>query len=62
MTCIGPAGFAALYAVDSSTGLLLIDLTDNFAREANALIPIKTESSPATNSLLLIALTIKQRS
>ncbi|MEQ8176515.1 MAG: hypothetical protein ABRQ26_15800 [Syntrophomonadaceae bacterium] len=38
--------YAALYAVDSSTGLLVVELADNFADEAEAWKAIETESSP----------------
>jgi hypothetical protein len=39
--------FAALYAVDSSTGLLVVELADSFASEAEAWRAIETESSSA---------------
>lgn len=44
---IEPGKFAALYAVDSSIGLLVVELEDSFANEAEAWMAIETESSPA---------------
>lgn len=44
---IEPGRFAALYAVDSSTGLLIVELADSFASEAEAWRAIETESSTA---------------
>ncbi|MEN6384719.1 MAG: hypothetical protein ABFD79_05940 [Phycisphaerales bacterium] len=44
---IEPGRFAALYAVDSSTGLLVVELADSFANETEAWGAIETESSPA---------------
>lgn len=49
---IEPDKFAALYAVDSSTGLLVVELGDNFASEAEAWMAIETESSPALSPRL----------
>lgn len=43
---IEPGRFAALYAVNSSTGLLVVELEDSFANEAEAWRAIETESSP----------------
>lgn len=37
---------ASLYAVDSLTGLLVVELADSFASEAEAWMAIQTESSP----------------
>jgi hypothetical protein len=39
--------FAALYAVDSPTGLLVVELEDTFASEAEAWQALQDESSPA---------------
>ena len=39
--------FAALYAIDSSTGLLVVELADSFASEAAAWQALQDESSPA---------------
>lgn len=44
---IEPGRFAALYAVDSSTGLLVVELADNFVSETDAWRAIEAESSPA---------------
>ncbi|HWP96385.1 MAG TPA: hypothetical protein VN426_06010 [Syntrophomonadaceae bacterium] len=44
---IEPGRFAALYAIDSSTGLLVVELADNFASESEAWKAIETESSLA---------------
>lgn len=43
---IEPGRFAALYAVDSVTGLFVVELADNFADQAKAWMAIETESSP----------------
>ncbi|MEN6463049.1 MAG: hypothetical protein ABFC94_16985 [Syntrophomonas sp.] len=44
---IEPGRFASLYAVDSSTGLLVVELADSFASEAEAWRALETESNPA---------------
>ena len=44
---IEPGHFAALYAVDSPTGLLVVELTDSFASEAAAWQALQDESSAA---------------
>lgn len=44
---IEPGKFAALYAVDSSTSLVVVELTDIFDIEAEAWQAIKDMSSPA---------------
>jgi hypothetical protein len=44
---IEPDHFAALYAVDSPTGLLVVELADSFASEAAAWQAIQDEHSPA---------------
>lgn len=49
---IEPGRFAALYAIDSSTGLLVVELEDSFANEAEAWTAIETESSPALSPRL----------
>lgn len=38
--------YAALYAVDSAIGLLVVELEDSFANETEAWRAIETESSP----------------
>lgn len=43
---VDPGRFAALYAVDSATGLLVVELEDSFANEAEAWKAIETENSP----------------
>lgn len=44
---IEPGKVAALYAVDSPTGLLVVELADSFASEAAAWQALQDESSPA---------------
>lgn len=44
---IKPGRFAALYAVDSRTGLLVFELADTFPSEAAAYQALRDESSPA---------------
>lgn len=44
---IEPDHFAALYAVDSPTGLLVVELADSFPNEAAAWQALQDESSPA---------------
>lgn len=44
---IEPGKFATLFAVDSSTGLLVVELADSFASEALAWHALDDESSPA---------------
>ena len=44
---IEPGRFAALYAVPSSTGLLVVELSDSFISEAKAWQALDDESSPA---------------
>jgi len=44
---IEPNHFAALYAVDSPTGLLVVELADCFASEAIAWQALQDESRPA---------------
>ena len=44
---IEPGRFAALYTVDSPTGLLVVELADSFASEAAAWQALLDESSPA---------------
>jgi len=43
---IEPGRYAALYAVDSYNGLLVVELEDSFASEAEAWSAIETENSP----------------
>ena len=43
---IEPDHFAALYVVDSPTGLLVVELADSFASEAAARQALQDESSP----------------
>lgn len=44
---IEPGNFAALYAVDSSTSLLVVELADTFASQAAAWLALQDENSQA---------------
>jgi len=44
---IEPGKFAALYAIDSPTGLMVVELADNFAGKAAAWQALQDESTPA---------------
>lgn len=44
---IEPGHFAALYAVSSSTGLLVVELSDSFPSESKAWRALDDDSSPA---------------
>lgn len=44
---IEPGNFAALYAVDSATGLVVVELVSSFSSEDQAWQALQDESSPA---------------
>ncbi|PKM76183.1 MAG: hypothetical protein CVU90_13850 [Firmicutes bacterium HGW-Firmicutes-15] len=44
---IEPGKFASLYAIDSATGLVVVELVDSFANEDEAWQAIEDASSPA---------------